>query len=433
MGVGGVVMGGLRVQERATTDRAIMPPAFVIVFTALMLFGGNVAMVVAAAATLTPAFLARRTPLVQALIDTAIVIAATQAADVAHQSIARVVPGVFLWPWLALPIASAVVAYHLTQGVLAGGVGPFVSRRPVLRSWPKRALAGTPVYLLGAGVSAALVAVIDRGLWNVAPVVAVALFFAYRIYADYVHRLEEEHRRREVIDHLEQGMSVLDADGRVTLWNDAVERMLHCSGVRALGYRLTDAVPSLAGTELPRAIKDTVADQKARILNHLRLPVGTVPRILQVKIVPVARGVSLLWHDVTERTRAEHELRQRGERLALAAEAANDGLWQWNLLTREFYVSGRWRAMIGLPPHAAIGGPGEWLDRVHPDDIANLNAVLDSHLAGSTQVLQHEHRIRHEDGTYRRFLCRGPAGRGAGGKPDPIAGALTDPTEQANA
>ena len=152
---------------------------------------------------------------------------------------------------------------------------------------------------------------------------------------------------------------------------------------------------------------------------------------MQVKVLPVAGGVALLWHDVTERTRAEHELRRSGERLALAAEGANDGLWQWNLQTQEFYVSGRWRAMIGLPSHAAIGGPGEWLERVHAEDIANLKAALEAHLAGSTQVFQHEHRIRHEDGTYRRFLCRGVAVRGAGNKPDRIAGSLTDTTEQA--
>ena len=46
------------------------------------------------------------------------------------------------------------------------------------------------------------------------------------------------------------------------------------------------------------------------------------------------------------------------------------------------------------------------------------------------QVFQHEHRIRHEDGVYRRFLCRGVAMRTAGRKPDRIAGSLTDTTEQ---
>jgi diguanylate cyclase (GGDEF)-like protein/PAS domain S-box-containing protein len=420
----------LKVQEPATTNRAIMPPAFVLIFISLMLFGPHVAMCVAAAATLTPGIVTGRAPRSQMLIDSAIVIVATQSAGWIYQSVGGV-PGVFLWPWLAAPVAAAVVAYHVAQGALADFVMPFIVRRTVDRSWPKRALAGGPIYLLGAGVAAALVEVIDRRMWDITPVAAASLFLAYRTYADYVHRLEEQHRRREVIDHLEQGMSVLDHDGRVTLWNDALERMLQCSSDRAMGHALTDAVPALARTELPRTIKDTVADGRARTLNPVRLPAGTETRILRVKVLPVAGGVALLWHDVTERTSAEHELTRNGERLALAAEGANDGLWQWNLQTGEFYVSGRWRAMIGLPPHAAIGGPGEWLKRVHAEDIANLNAVLEAHLAGSTQIFQLEHRIRHEDGTYRRFLSRGVAVRGAGRKPDRIAGSLTDTTEHA--
>ena len=427
----------LRVQEAATRDRAVMPPAFVFVFAALMLFGSHAAACVAAAAVLTAGFSAARRPLAPALIDTAIAIAATEAAGFAYQAAVEL-PGFSAWPWLSVPISAAVVSYHAVQGALAEIAVPIVSRflgapagRGIDRSWPRRALASCPVYLLGAGAGAALVLVIDGRLWNIAPIVAAALFFAYRIYADYVQRLAEDHRRREVIEHLEQGMSVLDRDGRVTLWNDALERMLHCPADRVVGRALADAVPALSRSELPRAIKETIADQRARTLNHLSLPAGGDTRIVQVKVVPVAGGVTLLWHDVTERARAEHELRRSGERLALAAEGANDGLWQWNLKTQEFYVSGRWRAMIGLPAHAAIGGPGEWLDRVHTDDIANLNAALEAHLAGATQVFQHEHRIRHEDGTYRRFLCRGVAERGAGRKPDRIAGSLTDTTEQA--
>src|SRR5689334_25082085 len=51
----------LRVHERATADPAIMPPAFVVIFTALMLQGAPAAMVVGAAAALAPAFLRPRT------------------------------------------------------------------------------------------------------------------------------------------------------------------------------------------------------------------------------------------------------------------------------------------------------------------------------------------------------------------------------------
>ena len=65
--------------------------------------------------------------------------------------------------------------------------------------------------------------------------------------------------------------------------------------------------------------------------------------------------------------------------------------------------------MIGLPATAASAVPRNGLDRVHPDDIAPLKEALEAHLAGKTGHFEHEHRIRHEDGTYRRFLCRGVA------------------------
>jgi diguanylate cyclase (GGDEF)-like protein/PAS domain S-box-containing protein len=234
-----------------------------------------------------------------------------------------------------------------------------------------------------------------------------------------------------VIESLEEGMAVVDNDGRVTLWNDALDRMLGCPRQRALGRSLADAVPALARTELRQAIDDALKSRTARTLTSVAVPSAGEARTLQVKIVPVRDGVTLLWHDVTERMRAEHELRRNEERLALAAEGANDGLWEWDLRNQEFYFSGRWRALIGLAPAAGVGGPEEWLARIHSEDIAPLKAALEAHISGKTEHFQHEHRMRHEDGTYRRFLCRGVAVRGAGRRPVRMAGSLTDTTDQA--
>src|SRR5262245_19114398 len=139
-----------------------MPPAFVVVYVSLMLFGPHVAIFVAAAAVLTPAFVFARTPHDQMLVDTGILVVATESAGFAFQWTGGV-PGVFDWPWQAVPIAAAVVAYHLVQGALAEIVVPLVSRRSIDRSWFARSLSGCPIYLLGAGVAAALVEVIDAG------------------------------------------------------------------------------------------------------------------------------------------------------------------------------------------------------------------------------------------------------------------------------
>src|SRR6185436_7892650 len=93
--------------------------------------------------------------------------------------------------------------------------------------------------------------------------------------------------------------------------------------------------------------------------------------------------------------------------------------------SQEFYASSRWTAMIGLPAKAGLGRPEEWTDRVHPDDIGSLKQALDEHLSGKTDHFEHQHRIRHEDGTYQRFLCRGIAVRGATRRPARLAGSLT--------
>ena len=66
---------------------------------------------------------------------------------------------------------------------------------------------------------------------------AASLYFVYRAYADYVIRLEDEHRRREVIDSLQEGMCVVDRDSHITLWNDALERILGCPGIARSGAR----------------------------------------------------------------------------------------------------------------------------------------------------------------------------------------------------
>src|SRR5258705_553714 len=195
---------------------------------------------------------------------------------------------------------------------------------------------------------------------------------------------------------------IASAEVIVPLCNDTLERIMDCPRERALGRSLVSAVPVLAKTELPRAINAALTSRSPGTLTHLGLPSAAGARILQVKILPVVGGVTLLWHDVTERTRAEDALKRSEERFSLAAEGANDGMWEWDLRSQECYFSKRWKAMIGVQAPAGIGRPDEWFERVHAEDIGPLKEALAAHLNGQTDHFQQEHRIRHEDGTYRR-------------------------------
>jgi PAS domain S-box-containing protein len=191
-------------------------------------------------------------------------------------------------------------------------------------------------------------------------------------------------------------------------------------------------MPALGKTELPRAIAEALNGRGPHTLPKVMFAAGTSVRTLQVRVLPVAGGAALLWDDLTKRAKDDHALKRSVERLALAAEGANDGLWEWDSRSQEFYCSNRWRAMLGLPSRNGTGHVSEWFDRIHDDDRANLKAALEAHLSGTADHFQHTHRIRHEDGSYRRFICRGVAVRGPG-RVLRIAGSLTELIEQAAA
>ncbi len=125
------------------------------------------------------------------------------------------------------------------------------------------------------------------------------------------------------------------------------------------------------------------------------------------------------------------KLRASEMRYVLAAQGANDGLWDWDLETGETYYSSRWMEMLGVLCEPGMQPSKScWLDRIHPDDRNAVEKELESHLEGDTTHFRNEHRLLHEDGGYRWFLIRGSAVRDETGKACRIAGSLTDITDR---
>jgi diguanylate cyclase (GGDEF)-like protein/PAS domain S-box-containing protein len=284
-------------------------------------------------------------------------------------------------------------------------------------------------FVIGACLAVALIEAIIREAWDIVALALVPLFFAGRLYGIVLRGLSSERHHRDILQSLERPVITVDTSGRVTLWNDALTRLVGSSSSQAIGRPLAHAMRALGETELPRAVDEALKHQTPRMLQDLRLTGQRGARIFSADILPDCHGATIIWHDVTDQRIADQSLKRSAERLALVGDGANDGLWAWDRRTHEFYVSSRWRTLVGLAPQSGVGRPEDWLNRVHPDDIVPLKAALDAHLAGHTDHFLHEHRIRHEDGTYRWYLCRGVASRGADHRADLIAGSLESVSE----
>ncbi len=121
------------------------------------------------------------------------------------------------------------------------------------------------------------------------------------------------------------------------------------------------------------------------------------------------------------------------ERLLLVAQETNVGLWDWNLVTNEVYLSPRWKEMLGFTDAEIPNSYDAWRERVHPEDLPAVLATLQRHLDGHIPYYQAEFRLRHKDGSYRWiFSCDGSL-RDTSGTPLRAFGWHADITERKQA
>ncbi|MGD0090108.1 MAG: EAL domain-containing protein [Planctomycetota bacterium] len=137
-----------------------------------------------------------------------------------------------------------------------------------------------------------------------------------------------------------------------------------------------------------------------------------------------------LQKEIARRTQVEKIWRDSEERCALVERGANDGLWDWDFVTKQVHFSPRWKNMLGYGPNELKDHLDEWLTRVHPDDRVGLRDDIQVHVSGLSAHLEHEFRMLHKDGTYRWVFCRGLATKNADGQPCRMAGSQTDITER---
>lgn len=179
---------------------------------------------------------------------------------------------------------------------------------------------------------------------------------------------------------------------------------------------------SHTAAELP-VIMVTAKSQSENVVEALELGANdyvTKPLDFPVVLARIRNQVA--------RKRAEETLRESEARFALAMRGANDGLWDWNLVTNEMYYSPRWKAMLGYAEDDLAHTPSEWFDRIVPEDLERVNEAFSSHLAGYTDHFECEYRMMHRDTSRLWVLSRGLAVFNSNGEATRIAGSLTDIT-----
>ena len=126
---------------------------------------------------------------------------------------------------------------------------------------------------------------------------------------------------------------------------------------------------------------------------------------------------------------AEAALRMSEERLRMALEAGQVGIWDWDIVNNQVSWSDRVYEMHEMEVGSDTGGYQGFRSRVHPDDLPRVEAAMAEALAGGAPYAV-EFRSPLRDGRIRWISTRSHLVRDAAGRPLRMVGASTDVTER---
>ena len=253
---------------------------------------------------------------------------------------------------------------------------------------------------------------------------------------------QSEQGFRLMADAVPQIVWITDAQGRVEFFNK------QWSNYTGVPYEPTTAAEVAASFVHPQDGARTMeAFNEARrngsvfsVEHRIRSAAGTY-RWFLVRAEPYRdpqTGEIIRWFgasvDIHDRKQAEEALREREQRLSIATEAAQLGIFEWKVPEDiTIWENDRQYEMFGLTPADGSVSAQEFFENyLHPDDASALTAKLTEAMQTGI-LLQTSYRICRQDGTTRWIEVNGQFEYAADGSPVRFIGVNADITDRKQA
>ncbi|QRK08827.1 PAS domain S-box protein [Archangium violaceum] len=258
-------------------------------------------------------------------------------------------------------------------------------------------------------------------------------------------RAERELRRveaelRQMVDGLhDQGIIMLDAEGRVASWSRGAERLKGYRTEEIIGRSVTFihegelSHPGMVREMLAQAAEDGRAEFESWCIRKD----GT--RFLSEDTVfPLwsrdgeVRGFSVVSRDVTERHLSRTRLERSEARYRLVSRATRESIWEWELLQNRMEWGEQALGRLGYAEEEDASHPSWWEARIHPADREEVLAGLVHVLEDGEERWSAEFRFLRGDGSYAWVRSQGYVVR-EDGRPVRLIGAMADITRRRRA
>jgi PAS domain S-box-containing protein len=211
---------------------------------------------------------------------------------------------------------------------------------------------------------------------------------------------ESEERARGVLDGMDEAFILLDREFRVLRINPAGLRLDTRPEAEIVGRTHWEVWPNTEHSPLGEFYKRAMAERvPATFENRYTWPDGR-EAWTEIRAYPAPDGLAVFYRDITERKRAEAQLREAEDHYRHTVELNPQVTWTARPDGQLDRVAQRWQDWTGT---SGLGG--SWAEAIHPDDLGpSLEAWTRSFKTG--QPYDIEHRARMRDGSYRWMHSR---------------------------
>ncbi len=227
-------------------------------------------------------------------------------------------------------------------------------------------------------------------------------------------QLQELNRTKELIlKSVEEGIYGLDITGHVIFINKAGAAMLGYSPEELIGMPMHSTIhhTTFEGTPYPQHTCPIHTASQVEAIQHITdevlwrkdrtyFPVEYTSAPIKNEHGEI-EGAVVTFQDVTEQKKQRDEINVLTERLQLATQAAEIGVWDWDVVHNHLTWDDRMYALYGQLPHSHTMTYESWLATLHPKDYARAHGELQealhshTHFRANFRVIWPNHSIHY--------------------------------------
>nr|WP_321259127.1 diguanylate cyclase [uncultured Pseudodesulfovibrio sp.] len=230
-------------------------------------------------------------------------------------------------------------------------------------------------------------------------------------------------------------ISLVDRNGVYKIVNDSYLKMFKKERKDIIGKSIKELVGPEVYEQISKAnIDKALAGKTAKVESWLDLPAAG-RRYMAVTYHPVSMDgksidyISIEARDMTELKSNEEALRVVADRLALATNAGNIGIWEWDLANDDLHWDQKMMELYNVEPDEFSGMYEAWKSRVHPEDLVEAERQLATCIEQKGHI-DFEFRIIHPDKSIHVIQTAGLIQTDSQGIPQRMIGVNRDITKQ---